>query len=60
VKLNVTALFTRRQVEAVSTALMDQAPSFISVFAERIADVSVDPVSLMHDEIAIIAKYKSK
>ena len=60
VKVNVTALFTRRQVEVVSAALKDAAPSFISVFAGRIADAGVDPVPIMRDAVGIIANYKNQ
>lgn len=60
VKLNVTALFTRRQVEAVSVALKDGAPSFISIFAGRIADAGVDPVPIVRDAVGIIANYQNQ
>lgn len=60
VKLNVTALFTRRQVEAVSAALADAAPSFVSVFAGRIADAGVDPVPLMRDSVQILAAHRQQ
>ena len=38
VKVNVTALFTTAQVELITAAVKDGAPSYISVFAGRIAD----------------------
>ena len=38
VKVNVTALFTTAQVELITEAVKDGAPSYISVFAGRIAD----------------------
>src|ERR1700687_1036389 len=38
VKLNVTAILTLEQVRAVSMALDGGTPSFVSVFAGRIAD----------------------
>ena len=43
VKVNVTALFTTAQVELITAAVKDGAPSYISVFAGRIADAGVDP-----------------
>ena len=46
-QLNVTALMTLKQVEAVTEALAGGAPSCISVFAGRIADTGRDPVPLM-------------
>jgi transaldolase len=47
VKVNVTALFTTAQVELITGAVKDGAPSYISVFAGRIADAGVDPVPIM-------------
>jgi transaldolase len=47
VQLNVTAVFTLAQVEAVTNALDAATPAVISVFAGRIADTGVDPVPLM-------------
>ena len=47
VQLNVTAVFTLAQVEAVTGALDAATPAVISVFAGRIADTGVDPVPLM-------------
>ena len=38
VKLNVTAILTRAQVEAVAGALKREIPSVVSVFAGRVAD----------------------
>ena len=47
VKLNVTAVFTIKQVKEVVANLSDTTPSVISVFAGRIADTGVDPVPHM-------------
>jgi transaldolase len=47
VQLNVTAVFTLAQVEAVTSALDAATPAVISVFAGRIADTGMDPVPLM-------------
>jgi len=44
VKVNVTAVMTLEQVQAVTDALAGGAPSNISVFAGRIADTGRDPV----------------
>ena len=45
VKVNVTALFTTAQVELITEAVKDGAPSYISVFAGRIADAGIDPAA---------------
>jgi transaldolase len=47
VKLNVTALFSLKQVMGVAAALNPAVPSVVSVFAGRIADSGVDPMPLM-------------
>jgi transaldolase len=54
VKVNVTALFTTAQVELITAAVKDGAPSYISVFAGRIADAGVDPVPLMARAVDIM------
>jgi transaldolase len=47
VPLNVTAVFTFDQMEAVAAALHPEASAIVSVFAGRIADTGVDPVPAM-------------
>jgi transaldolase len=47
IKVNITALFTLDQVRDVTGALLNGAPSFVSVFAGRIADTGRDPMPLM-------------
>jgi transaldolase len=47
VKVNVTALMTLTQVRHVVDALDPKTPSYISVFAGRVADTGVDPVPVM-------------
>jgi transaldolase len=54
VKVNVTALFTTAQVEMVTAAVEHGAPSYISVFAGRIADAGVDPVPIMARSVEIM------
>jgi transaldolase len=54
VKLNVTALLTCRQVEAVAEALNPNVPAVVSVFAGRIADTGVDPMPIMKNALKIL------
>jgi transaldolase len=56
VKVNVTALFTTAQVELITAAVADGAPSCISVFAGRIADAGVDPIPIMARSVEIMAQ----
>jgi len=51
VKLNVTALMTLDQVKGTVRALNPEVPSYISVFAGRIADTGRDPLPLMVDSL---------
>ena len=54
VKLNVTAIMTLAQVRDVVAVLDPQVPSYVSVFAGRIADTGCDPVPLMADAVKIL------
>ncbi len=47
VKVNVTAMMTLEQVEAVLPHLEDGPPSYLSIFAGRVADAGFDPLPLM-------------
>jgi transaldolase len=49
VKLNVTAIMTLEQVNNVVSNLNPSVPSYVSVFAGRIADTGRDPLPLMID-----------
>jgi transaldolase len=55
IALNVTALFTLDQVQAVVDAVKGGAPCFVSVFAGRIADTGVDPVPMMAESVKRLA-----
>jgi transaldolase len=54
VKLNVTALMTLTQVRDVVAALDPATPSYVSVFAGRIADTGRDPVPLMAAAVELL------
>ncbi len=54
VQINVTAMFTTAQVELITAAVKDGAPSYLSVFAGRIADAGVDPVPIMARSVEIM------
>lgn len=47
IKLNVTAIMTLTQVRDVVASLDPNVPSYVSVFAGRVADTGCDPVPLM-------------
>src|SRR5919197_3355960 len=54
VKGNGTAVFPTAQVELVPAAVKDGAPSYISVFAGRIADAGIDPQPIMARAVDIM------
>jgi len=47
VKMNVTAIMTLTQVRDVVSALDPNIPSYVSIFAGRIADTGRDPLPMM-------------
>ena len=54
VKVNVTAIMTLEQVEKVSTVLNPGIPSYVSVFAGRIADTGRNPLPIMEESLRIL------
>jgi transaldolase len=54
IKVNVTAMFTPAQVELLTEAVRDGAPSCLSVFAGRVADTGIEPVPLMQEALEIM------
>ena len=54
VKLNVTAIMTLAQVRDIAASLNPGIPSYLSVFAGRIADTGIDPVPLMCQAVEIL------
>lgn len=54
VKLNITAIMTTNQVEEISKVLNSKVPSYVSIFAGRIADTGVDPIPLMMQSLNIL------
>ena len=54
VKLNVTAIMTLAQVREMLAALNPATPSYVSVFAGRIADTGVDPLPLMAQAVEML------
>ena len=53
-KLNVTAVFTTEQVQAITASLALETPAIISIFAGRIADSGHDPMPVMSEALKIM------
>jgi transaldolase len=54
VKLNVTAIMTLAQVREILASLNPSIPSYVSVFAGRIADTGIDPAPLMRQAVDML------
>lgn len=54
IKLNITAIMTLSQVKEVVSCLDKNTPSYISVFAGRIADTGRDPLPIMTEAVSIL------
>jgi transaldolase len=51
-KVNVTAVFTETQVHAISEVLSREVPSYVSIFAGRIADTGQDPMPIVKNSLS--------
>ena len=56
IKVNITALMTLEQVESVVDVLDPEVPSYVSVFAGRIADTGRDPMPIMSKCLEILSR----
>jgi transaldolase len=57
VQVNVTAVMTVAQVQAVAAATAGGVGHIVSVFAGRIADTGRDPIPLMRDALALTSRH---
>jgi len=58
IKLNITAITTLAQVRDVVAALGGGAPSYVSVFAGRIADTGRDPIPVMNAALEMLRVFR--
>ena len=58
IKLNITAIMTVDQVKKVLKYLNPRTPSYISIFAGRIADPGIDPLPMMTKTLRLMKKHK--
>ena len=52
---SITAILTLEQVRETLDVLEPMTPSYISIFAGRIADTGIDPVPLMKEAISYVS-----
>ncbi len=55
IKLNITAVFTIKQVMLLEKSLNTNTPSVVSIFAGRIADTGIDPTEIMSESVNILS-----
>ena len=54
VKLNITAIMTLKQVKEIVSVLQPNVPSYVSIFAGRIADTGTDPLPIMAEAVKLL------
>lgn len=59
VKLNITALFTYKQVLQVYKVLNKNSEAYLSIFAGRIADTGIDPSHIINQTVKLIKKNRN-
>jgi transaldolase len=59
IKVNVTAIMTLEQVKLTAISLNPEVPSYVSVFAGRIADTGRDPIRIIDEAIKILKPIES-
>lgn len=59
IKINITAVFTVQQSLEMVSALKNDTPAFLSVFAGRLADTGIDPVPLVAGSVGAASMKKN-
>ena len=59
VNLNITAIFTLKQISSVMKGLNKKSKTILSIFAGRIADSGRDPKIIIKNSVRICKKYKN-
>ena len=54
IKLNITAVFSKRQINKLSLILGGNTESIVSIFAGRIADTGIDPQKMISESLQIL------
>ena len=59
VKCNVTAIFTKDQVNEILECNINSSDLILSIFAGRIADTGIDPIPLVREIVEITKEFKN-
>lgn len=54
IKVNVTAVMTCEQVRSIENVLNPEIPSYVSIFAGRIADTGIEPTETITESLKIL------
>ena len=54
VKVNITAIMTTKQVIEIKDSLDSKVPSYVSIFAGRIADTGRNPIPIIQESLEIL------
>lgn len=57
IALNITAILTLEQVQAIADCLSPRTPAIVSIFAGRIADTGIDPMPIMQKALTILKNH---
>ena len=58
-KVNITAVMTSQQVAGILNCLDPSIPSYVSVFAGRIADTGINPSRIVSETLELLSEHKS-
>ncbi|MGY3776755.1 transaldolase [Helcococcus sueciensis] len=59
VNLNITAIYTIEQVKETVEAVSENAKTYVSVFAGRLADAGIDPIPVIKESVEICHSKKN-
>ena len=59
IKVNVTAVMTEKQILEISRKLDSETPSYVSIFAGRVADTGQDPTPLVTKSLEILSQCRN-
>ena len=57
IKVNITALMSVQQISNIIEAINPDLPTYVSVFAGRIADTGIDPAPVISESLKILKTY---
>ena len=59
VKLNITAVYTVKQVNQILKSIKKESKTIISIFSGRMSDVGKDPIPIVKESVRLARKFKN-